>query len=43
MKQGKTNRVLPRELTGHRKHPLPIMQEITLHMDINRGSIPKSD
>ena len=34
--------VLPRECTGHSKHPLPI-QEKTLHMDITRWSIPKSD
>ena len=26
MKQGKTNRVLPRELTGHSKHSLPTTQ-----------------
>ena len=25
-----TNRVLPREHTGHSKHPLPITQEKTL-------------
>ena len=35
MKQGKTNRVLSRERTGHSKHPLPTIQEKTLHMDIN--------
>ena len=35
--------VLPRECTGHSKHPLPITQEKTLHMDITRWSIPKSD
>ena len=29
-------RVLPREHTGHSKHPLPTTQEKTLHMDINR-------
>ena len=29
--------------TGHRKHPLPTTQEMTLHMDITRWSIPKSD
>ena len=29
--------------TGHRKHPLPTTQEKTLHMDINRWSILKSD
>ena len=39
----KANRVLPRERTGHIKHPLPIIQEKTLHMDITRWSIPKSD
>ena len=27
------NRVLPRELTGHNKHPLPTTQEKTLRMD----------
>ena len=37
------NRVLPRELTGHSKHPLPTTQEKTLHMDITRWSTPKSD
>ena len=36
-------RVLPREHTGHSKHPLPTTQEKTLHMDITRWSIPKSD
>ena len=35
MKQGKgSNSVLPRECTGHTKHPLPTTQEMTLHMDI---------
>ena len=33
-------RVLPREHTGHSKHPLPTR---TLHKDITRWSIPKSD
>ena len=37
------NRVLPREHTGNRKHPLPTTQEKTLHMDITRWSILKSD
>ena len=41
MKQGKANRVLPREHTGHSKHPLPTTQEKTLHMDITRWSIQK--
>ena len=31
MKQGKGNRVLPRERPGHSKHPLPTTQEKTLH------------
>ena len=39
----KANRVLPREHTGHCKHSLPITQEKTLHKDITRESIPKSD
>ena len=43
MKQGKANRVLPRERTGHSKHPLPTTQEKTLHMDITRWSTQKSD
>ena len=37
------NRVLSRECTGHSKHALPTTQETTLHMDITRWSIPKSD
>ena len=35
--------VLPREHTGHSKYLLPTIQEMTLHMDITRWSIPKSD
>ena len=35
--------VLPRERTGHSKHPLPTTREKTLHMDITRWSTPKSD
>ena len=35
--------VLPRECTGHSKHPLLTTQEKTLHMDIIRWSTPKSD
>ena len=31
--RAKANRVLPRERTGHSKHPLPTTQEKTLHMD----------
>ena len=40
MKQG---RVLPRECIGHSKYPLPTKKEKTIHMDITRWSIPKSD
>ena len=39
----KANRVLPRERTGHGKHPLPTTQEKTLYMDITRWSTLKSD
>ena len=35
--------VLPRERIGHSKHHLPETQEKTLHMDITRLSILKSD
>ena len=41
--RAKANRVLSRERTGHSKHPLPTTQEKTLHIDITRWSIPKSD
>ena len=41
--RAKANQVLPREHTGHSKHPLPTTQEKTLHMDITRWSIQKSD
>ena len=41
--RAKTNRVLPRECTGHSKHHLPTTQEKTLHMDITKCSTPKSD
>ena len=40
--EAKTNRILPREHTGHSKHFQPITQERTLHMDITKWSIPKS-
>ena len=36
--RAKANRVLPRECTGHSKHPLPTIQEKTLHVDITRCS-----
>ena len=41
--RAQVNRVFPREHTGHSKHPLPTTQEKTLHMDITRWSISKSD
>ena len=41
--RAKANRVLPRERTDHSKHPLPTTQEKSLHIDITRWSIPKSD
>ena len=37
------NRILPRECSGHRKHPLPTAQEKTLQMDLTWWSILKSD
>ena len=36
-------RVLPRERTGHNKHPLPTTQEKMLHMYMTKWSILKSD
>ena len=41
--RAKANRDLPREHTDYSKNPLPITQEKTLHMDITRWSILKSD
>ena len=43
LSRAKANRVLSRECTGHSKHPFPTTQETTLHMDITRWSIVKSD
>ena len=43
MRQGRANTILPREYTGHRKHPFSRTEETTLHMDITKWSIPKSD
>ena len=40
---GKRLIVLQRKCTAHSKHSLPTTQETTLHMDITRWSIPKSD
>ena len=39
----KANRILSREHTGHNKHPLLTTQEMTLHVDITKWSILKSD
>ena len=41
--RAKANRVLPREFTGHSKHPLPTIQETTLHMAITSWPILKPD
>ena len=41
--RAKAYRVLPRECTGHSKHFLPKTEEKTLHMDITRWPILKSD
>ena len=41
--RAKANRILPREHTGHRKHPLPTIQDKTLYMDITRWSTLESD
>ena len=41
--RAKAYRVLTKERTGHSKHPLPTTQEKTLHMNITRWSVLKSD
>ena len=41
--RAKVNIILLREHTGHSKHPLPTTEEKTLHLDITRCLIPKSD
>ena len=41
--RAKVNRVLPRECTGHSKYPLPTTQVTTLHMNITRWLILKSN
>ena len=43
LSRAKANRVLPRECTGHGKQPLPTTQETTLHTNVTRWSIAKSD
>ena len=40
--RAKANWVLPRERTGHSKHPLPTTQEKALHINITRRPTPKS-
>ena len=42
-RRAKANTVIPRECSDHSKYPLPTTQEKTLHMDITRWSILKSD
>ena len=41
--RGKANRVLPRQCTGHSKYSPPKTHETTLHMDMTRRLIQKSD
>ena len=40
--RAKANRILPRECTGHSKHPFSTTQETTLYKDITKWSILKS-
>ena len=39
--RAKANWILPRECTGHSKHPFSTTQETTSHMDITKWLIPK--
>ena len=41
--KAKANKVLPKELTGYSKHSLSTMQKKTLHIDITKWTILKSD
>ena len=41
--QNKAGQRLIELVIDHSKHPLPIIQKMTLHMDITKWSIPKSD
>ena len=41
--RAKANRILPRDCTGHSKHPFSTTQERTLYLDITKWSVPKSD
>ena len=40
---GQSLTVIPKEDTGHRKHPLSTTKEMTLHTDIIRWTVPKSN
>ena len=41
--RAKANWILPRECTGHSKHPFPTTQETILNLDNTKWSMPKSD
>ena len=41
--RAKANRVLSREHAGHSKHGFPTTEEMTLHMNLTRTSVLKSD
>ena len=41
--RAKANWILPIECTSHRKYPFSTIQEMTLHMDITKWSIAKSN
>ena len=41
--RARANRVLSRKQTGHSKHPIPTTQKMTLHVDITKWSVSKSD
>ena len=41
--RAKNNRVLSREHADHSKYIFPVSQKMTLHMDVTRGAIQKSD
>ena len=41
--RAETNRVLPRDCSGHSKQPLPTTPEMTENLDPTRWSIPKSE
>ena len=41
--QAAVHGVTQRECTGHSKHPFSTIQEMTLHMDITKWSVLKSD